>query len=367
MDAISLSRLFDESEKRFSITKTAFEKLKKSALSIGRYITNNEPTIDTYLQGSFSYGTIIRPYKGDSDGDYDIDLVVEFPTIYYVKGPEYVKSLVGDCLKKSNYKSHLDEGKRCWTLDYSDTADSEIAYHLDILPSVSNPVPTNDELRKTEIKITNHDKSGYSWSNSNPMGYRNWLSAIDKRHCNVFEPEPASNIGADLNRVANPFDSSPLRLAVKVLKRSRDVFFSGRSDADYAPISIILTTISAMILDEDKTKYNSVAPALGRIIGSLNTKGPEKNGSWRLLNPIDPKENFADKWNSDERYAKAYFAWCEYMQRLWAELESADETQAKQIMERMLGLRTNTLQNITVNKPKPIVTAPTTPKSYVKG
>lgn len=366
MDSISLSKLFDESERRISITKTAYEKLEKSVLRIGKYITNNEPSINTYLQGSFIYGTIIRPYKGDSDGDYDIDLVVEFPATYYGRGPAYVKALVGDCLKKSDYKDRLDEGKRCWTLEYSDTADPEIAYHLDILPSVSNPVPTEKELKKTEIKITNHDKSGYNWSSSNPKGYRNWLLDIDRKHCNTINPKPASNIGADLNRVADPFDSSPLRLAIKILKRSRDVFFSHRSDADYAPISIIITTVAAMIIDEDETHYNRVAPALGRIIEEIKNKGPKKNGIWKLLNPVDAGENFADKWNSNKSYSSAYFAWCEYLQKNWAELESADEIQSKQIIEKMLGLGRNTLQNVTVDRPKPIVAAAITPKSYVK-
>ena len=366
MDQVSLSKLFDESEKRFSITQTAFDKLGKTVKGIGTYIANNEPDVRTYLQGSFSYGTIVRPYKGDSDGDYDIDLVVEFPSRYGERGPPAVKSLVGDCLKKSDYKGRLEEGKRCWTLDYSDTSDPEIAFHLDILPSVSAGVPNADVVRKTEIMITNKVKTGYVWSSSNPKGYRNWLSEIDRRHCGVSNKRPASNIVSDLDCVVDPVDCTPLRSAVKILKRSRDVFFSRRTDSDYAPISVIITTVAANVIDMDGTKYNSVAPALEKIIGGLRTMGPKNDSSWKLRNPVDSKENFADKWNTDIRYSDAYGAWCDYLGKQWSKLRSSDEHGAKQIIEGMLGLRKNTLQNVTVSKANPIVAGPMTPKSYVR-
>lgn len=366
MDQKSLSKLFDESEKKFSITQTAYDKLEKTVAGVGKYISNNEPNVKTYLQGSFSYGTIIRPYKGDSDGDYDIDLVIEFPAPYYEKGPSTVKTIVGECLKKSHYNGRLEEGKRCWTLDHSDTSDSDIRFHLDILPSVSTNVLSTDKMKKTEITITNKEKTEYSWSSSNPKGYRNWLFAIDKGHRDSANMEPASDIVSDLDRIADPVERSPLRSAIKILKRSRDVFFSNRSDSDYAPISVIITTVAGIIIGADDTKYNSVAPALEKIINGLQTMGPKDNGSWVLQNPVDAKENFADKWNTDANYSSAYDAWCEYLQHQWSSLNSSDERKAKEIVEEMLGLKNNTLQNVSVNKPKPIVVASTTPKSYVK-
>ena len=366
MDLKSLSKLFDESEKRFSITQTAYDKLEKTVRRIGKYIANNEPDVKTYLQGSFSYGTIVRPYRGDSDGDYDIDLVIEFPPSYCAKGPQAVKSIVGDCLEKSSYGDRLDEGKRCWTLDYSDTSNPDIAFHLDVLPSVSANVPDADKIRKTEIRITNRGKNGYTWSSSNPKGYRQWLSAIDQSHCNAADKKPASNIVSDLDRVADPVDCTPLRSAIKILKRSRDVFFSDRSDSDYAPISVIITTVAASIIDADNTKYNCVAPALEKIIDGLRTMGPKNNGSWNLRNPVDPRENFADKWNTDSSYPDAYYAWYDHLSQQWSKLKSADEREAKEIIEELLGLKTDTLHNVAVEKAKPISAGPTTPKSYAE-
>ena len=157
-----------------------------------------------------------------------------------------------------------------------------------------------------------------------------------------------------------------MRSAIKILKRSRDVFFSNRGDSDYAPISVIITTVAGTIIDTDDTKYNIVAPALEKIINGLQTMGPKNNGSWVLKNPVDPRENFADKWNADSGHSSAYSAWCKYLQEQWSMLKSSDEHKAKQIIEKMLGLKNNTLQNVPVNKAKDIVVTSATPKCYVK-
>ena len=35
-------------------------------------------------------------------------------------------------------------------------------------------------------------------------------------------------------------------------------------------------------------------------------------GAWRILNPVNPEENFADKWNQpDSRRAELFFKWLE--------------------------------------------------------
>jgi len=365
MDFFSLSKLFDESENKFTITQTAYDELEKTVKDVGN-LFDDIRGVKTYLQGSFAYGTIIRPYRNDKDGDYDIDLVIEFPEAYLSKDAECVKGLVGKYLKMSNHGDRLEEGKRCWTLDYSDEKYTNVAFHLDVLPSVSADIRNANELQNTEIKITNRgDDGNYSWSSSNPRGYRRWLSDIDNRHCNEVRMKPSLSVETDLNRVADPVDTTPLRSAIKILKRSRDVFFSKRDDSEFSPVSIIITTVVAKIIDSDEMKYNTVAPILDKIIYNLRSAGPKNNGSWALLNPVDSKENFADRWNYDERYVLAYNQWCSYLIDQWDKLKKADEVTAKRIIETMLGLGDKTLQNTTVCTPKPIVASISTPKSYV--
>ena len=147
MDYFSLSKLLDESEEKFTITQAAYEKLEKSVKNVGNIFHENIDGARAYLQGSFAYGTIIRPYMKDKDGDYDIDLVIELPATYSSKDAEYVKNLVGMYLKRNDYRERLEEGKRCWTLDYSDTKNPDVAFHLDILPSVSADIQNGNEIQ----------------------------------------------------------------------------------------------------------------------------------------------------------------------------------------------------------------------------
>lgn len=73
-------------------------------------------------------GTLIKPLS--EDDDYDLDAVCR---VYYdFANPKDLKDLIGDALKKSERYNKLltDEGKRCWTLKYSDGSH----FHMDILP-----------------------------------------------------------------------------------------------------------------------------------------------------------------------------------------------------------------------------------------
>ena len=64
--------------------------------------------------------------------------------------PWGLKNLVGDAIKtyvsNSSYQVSLqEEGRRCWTLDYSDG----VQFHMDVLPAIrATKEPYQQELRK---------------------------------------------------------------------------------------------------------------------------------------------------------------------------------------------------------------------------
>lgn len=84
-------------------------------------------------QGSFLFGTAVRPVS--EDADLDIDLVCELTKKPSNWTQHTTKNAVGDRLKESDrYRKMLDkEGKRCWTLIYADGK-----YHMDVLPCIVN-------------------------------------------------------------------------------------------------------------------------------------------------------------------------------------------------------------------------------------
>ena len=140
-------------------------------LADGEYISGTSP--DIYLQGSFRLGTVVRPYRGDEDGDFDIDQVCELSIPRTNRNPELLKRDIGDRLKdNADYQRMLDdEGKRCWTLEYA-SEDGRPGFHLDILPSLPS-----EKGNQFQIDITDKQNDTYLWSPSNPKGYYYWFKS----------------------------------------------------------------------------------------------------------------------------------------------------------------------------------------------
>ena len=285
-------------------------------------------TPEIYPQGSFRLGTVVRPIRGGVEADYDIDLVCE---LFIAKGQtnaSTVKRLVGDRLRShERYRTMLDtEGKRCWTLNYAER--DGIGFHLDVLPSV----PDAKFLHDRSIAITNRHGRRYDWSASNPKGYGEWF---DGRNRAAFERVRAEQKSAIRARAAAIFASvedvpdqlvrTPLQRAIQIMKRHRDVMFNGGRDAEYAPISMIVTTLAAHLYEAEADVHAALSTIVCKLHGhaglvenrsiqvALSSLGLIRrlpNGRWYIGNPVNLAENFADRWHEDNHArARAFFRW----------------------------------------------------------
>jgi hypothetical protein len=322
---------------------------------------------DIYPQGSFRLGTVIRPLKDDKEADYDIDLVCQIPIPK--NDAKVLKQMVGDRLKEdADYEDMLDkEGRRCWTLEYAEDNDG-IGFHMDILPSVpmddngrqilKERVPNADYYQHA-IEITDLDKKTgkYSWldGGSNPKGYAKWFD--DRKICYpdyrdlsfrqkqaIYENTRDKKnrlIFASVNDVPEPLVRTPLQRAIQILKRYRDLYF--KNNSDIKPISMIITTLGARFYNNEKDvfttlnniirKINDFAQYIGPVfkfsenvresqamISSWQSYIPiidkpiyKLNGKWYVPNPVNPAENFADRW--DDKKAHAFFEWLGKLRR----------------------------------------------------
>jgi hypothetical protein len=77
-----------------------------------------------------------------------------------------------------------------------------------------------------------------------------------------------------------------------MFKRHRDVMFSG--DPDGKPISIIISTLAAHAYQGETDLREATINILDRMPGLINPQHP------RVPNPVDPEEDFADKWDTPE-------------------------------------------------------------------
>lgn len=330
------------------IPPSTYQKAVRSYTAVGEWLDGGEYQgalngISVHPQGSFQHGTVIKPLKGSKKIGYDIDLVCQLSIPKHATTPGNIKEIVGQRLEEhETYKRILDEeGRRCWTLEYAES--DGVGFHLDILPSVDESAEViqrlkgythHPELIDSAIAITNKisDKN-YSWSTSNPRGYSEWFKSINSPVFQVIAPrarqmlmEGNRLLFASVDQVPDQLLRTPLQQAIQLMKRHRDIRFSGHKAEDFKPISMIITTLAARLYGNESDVFSALSNIAhklrlystlveGRaplIEGNLIQK--KADGSWYIGNPVNSLENFADRWHEDDgARAKAFFEWASWL------------------------------------------------------
>ena len=329
------SRLLEAIAEDIDIPPSKYQDAVDRYKSVGRWLEGGGypgswSVLNVYPQGSFRLGTVTKPPPGSVNRDYDIDLVAELPIAKSQTDPKSIKAMIGNRLREHGlYVKMLDdEGRRCWTLIYSE--EDGVGFHLDVLPSASDGQASQD----TSIAITNKQGGAYEWLSSNPKGYGVWF---DEKNRGAFErvafdqkraiQARAREIYSRVDDVPDQLVRTPLQRSIQLLKRHRDVMFCEPAQQGSAPISIIVTTLAAHFYRGEGDVYSALTGIVSKfrahaalvdnagVDHSIAPSSPIKrtsDGRWYLANPVDPLENFADRWHEDgHRRAKAFFAWVE--------------------------------------------------------
>jgi hypothetical protein len=321
------SEILDELGQTLDISETEFNAAVTSYNAVGNWLSSENSALAPYKpeilpQGSFLLGTAIKPIS-DKD-DIDIDIVCKLTG----KNPNWtqahLKKIVGDRLKENDtYKQMLDkEGRRCWTLEYRKYSQKNDKYHMDVLPAIiasgysillekafSNMQDTNVDA--LAIRITDNLEPNYpyetnqdNWLKSNPFGYAKWF--INQATV------PTTKIFS-LNEGVKPVpkyqsNKLPLQRVVQILKRHRDIKFNGH---DEKPISIIITTLAARAYKKQTNILEALIDVIDNMQNYIIDKQDEKTGKWYKFigNPVNPEENFADKWRENPNKQKRFYDW----------------------------------------------------------
>ncbi len=94
---------------------------------------------------------------------------------------------------------------------------------------------------------------------------------------------------------------TPLQQAIQILKRHRDVVF--KDNPEWAPISMIITILAARSYQGERTVKNAVEHIVARMPQFVIASKP------RIPNPVNPSEDFADRWAADRRYEDNFWVW----------------------------------------------------------
>lgn len=302
--------VIDNMVKLLELPDSAYDKARKRYEDLGEWFDRDESAVSgnnphIFPQGSFRLGTAIRPL--DESEEYDLDLACKLREGISKDShtQETLKKLIGIELeayrKARGIKSELELKHRCWRLEYQD----DLSFHMDIVPCI----PADEKRRKailesirktgldesvagsasqTTISITDDRHEGYKhicddWNISNPEGYAKWFEyRMNPKQTRILLEK------AQVDDVPLFKKKTPLQRVIQILKRHRDNW--SKDNPDSKPISIIITTLAARAYNGETDIVAALGNVLEKMGGLVNQTRP------RVPNPVDPEEDFADRW-----------------------------------------------------------------------
>jgi hypothetical protein len=332
MNTITNTAAIEEIAKTIDIPESAYELAKKRYEDLGEWFNRPMSTCSRYApriypQGSFRFGTVIRPITPEEEYDLDLGCRLENGITKATHSQQQLKTLVGNDLEAyrlaRQIEETLEEHHRCWRLRYAD----ELSFHMDVVPSV----PETSERRRLIMEalmergsdraladsvarftgaITDNRKPNYKiispdWHISNSEGYARWFESRMKLAREIVEKTASFARAATIDELPTFKWKTPLQRCVQVLKRHRDVMFAKQPEAK--PISIIITTLAARAYDGETDLASAMSSILNGMERNVGQSKP------RIPNPVNPAEDFADRWDTAagraNRLEENFWAW----------------------------------------------------------
>jgi hypothetical protein len=266
---------------------------------IGTYLNKHGDALggadwNVYPQGSFLLGTVVSPAV--AEGDYDVDLVclrmIEKTSTTQVELKQGVGEALGQYVRVGDGIA-LAEGGRCWTLQ-----EAGLHFHSDVLPAIPDA-----DGSATGILLTDRDFA--RWLKSDPLRYAQWFK--DRMKVELLEKRAklAEVRKSKIEDIPDSAVKTTLQRSVQVLKRHRDWHF--RDDPMAGPPSILITTLAAHAYKGEQNLFEAVAMMAEAMPLYIQRDGTD----WCVPNPVQPEEDFADKWRTEPDRHRNFMRWLE--------------------------------------------------------
>lgn len=366
-DILSIIRGLDISP---TLYKNAVEKYQ----ALGNFLNDNGLEAEIYPQGSFAFGTVVRPSAKDSSASYDLDFICQVKGSRDDYTPIGLRDRVESVLKSSKtYEDRLKVYDKCFTIEYADIG--EIGFSIDIVPATDESDITKQhlvlkssapDLIDTSISIPKcSSERKFQWITNNPKGLRKWFndinapflaSAKEAERMRIFKEN--SSVYASVEEIPDELERSALQRVIQILKCHRNNYYASLKDGyTIKPISAIINVAAAKIA-EHYTPDCTVFELLNFVLSELAIYGEHQRitekdftqrygvrtvfsrpaGKWYIENPANPEDNLADQWNNDARIPNKFFQWIGIAQRdLITSLEQKDNRQFRAILESSFG------------------------------
>ena len=239
--------------------------------------------LDFYPQGSFRLKTTVKPLK---QNEYDLDFVAEVSAHSNMSPEELYNHIYRILANDKNHKGMIEKKSRCVRINYANL------FHIDIMPGKAC-------IGGDKFEIIVPDKKLSRWyHHSNPRGYSNWFEQqtrtriLNEMACFkksiVEQTEPLSN-------QADVVDLEPLRKAVQLIKRYRDIFCNNNNKEPVR--SIVICTLMGYV----SNLYTDTITIIHNFIEYVKLLIRQSNNEPFVLNNPVVNENLTDKWMEDRR------------------------------------------------------------------
>ena len=290
----------------------------------GRYATlqeilaaSNHPLLQgahVFVQGSIELRTTIKPAPGAKGpmGTIDADAVVWLPNAHNASAAEVLRVIEERFREGTRVDAPIVQLRRGIRIEY---ADENPGFHIDITPA--RCAPGNADCNGVGALEVPDRQLG--WKASSPREYSAWLQGVSKMRISVQGLDQLKGRGVVLDEASQDplpaygdyIDGNPLRAAIKLLKRHRDVWALRDRREDERPISAIITTLATQSYEEmaargETAALRPVEIILRLVAGMRRFIDFSSATGYEVLNPKDRGENFAEKWNRPGGEGVAY-------------------------------------------------------------
>ena len=365
---------------QLDISATMYKNADEKYHALATFLEDCGIDADMYPQGSFAFGTVVRPSSKDPDATYDLDFICQLRQTKDQITPSELRQKIEDALSSNDrYSGKLHVYGECFTIEYADIND--IGFTIDIVPAADETLSRKQELQRksqrpdllsTAIAIPRQNgERNYRWLTNNPRGFQKWFEEINEPFLNQCREERRKKIFnenrtvfASVDDIPTGLERSAMQRVVQILKYHRDMYYLKiqRKDGDtLKPISAILNTVVANIAQSASAqldvfslleyvlrelsvyaKYQTLSKeSFARLYGTRSVIVRSKDDQkWIIQNPADPEDNLADKWNENAEIPKYFFLWVAACENDLIQSQQWPDDRFRSTMENAFGATT---------------------------
>lgn len=376
---------------KLDISPSMYQNAVEKYQALAKYLNENDVDADIYPQGSFAFGTVVRPFSKDKDPNYDLDFICQ---ISATKDDISAKNLfyqVQDILENSDrYSDKLVIYDECLTIEYADI--NGVGFNIDIVPATAENEIAIKRLQSESLRPDLIDSSiaipfkiddDYIWKTNNPKGFVKWFNEINLPFFAAVRINYKKSLFTNYRQFYNSVEEipdalvrTPLQQVIQILKYHRNVYYSNVKNGDsIKPISAIINTVVAKMAEATRPtqsteellkfilnefKIYSHMQSMDSIefrqhYGNRNIIFKE-NGKWSIVNPANPEDNLADHWNENPEIPAYFFKWIDVAYEDLIDSLSLNDSEFRSRIENAFG--TSSVQSVLGDKYNPVKAAP---------